>query len=90
VKHESAGNFEWGADGLGLVLAKRGDSPTIDTDFYILFGSVEAKIKAAQGVGMISSLVTLSDTRDEWDWVRSNVSLLGVTILTMFPGIHWS
>ena len=69
-KHTSAGNLEFGPDGAGLVLTKQGDSPGIDSDFYILFGSVEAKVKAAAGKGMISSIVTMSDTRDEFDWVR--------------------
>ena len=69
-KHMSAGDLEFGPDGVALVLAKQGESPGLDTDFYMLFGSIEAKVKAAAGQGMISSIVSMSDTRDEIDWVR--------------------
>jgi beta-glucanase (GH16 family) len=48
--------------------AKRFDAPSISSDFYILFGRVEVVMKAAPGVGIISSAVLMSDDQDEIDW----------------------
>jgi beta-glucanase (GH16 family) len=48
--------------------AKRFDAPSISSDFYILFGSVEVVMQAAPGVGIISSAVLMSDDQDEIDW----------------------
>jgi hypothetical protein len=68
-KRASAGTLSYSSEGVGLVLGKQGDSPGIETDGYIWFGSVEATIRAAPGAGIISSIVALSDSRDEIDWV---------------------
>jgi hypothetical protein len=68
-KRVSAGALSFSSEGLGLVLAKQGDSPGIETDGYIWFGSIEATIRAAPGAGIITSIVSLSDSRDEIDWV---------------------
>jgi len=68
-KRASAGALSYSSDGLGLVLAKQGDSPGIETDGYIWFGSIEATVRAAPGAGIITSIVSLSDSRDEIDWV---------------------
>jgi len=48
---------------------QRGDAPTIQTDFYILFGYVEVKMRASSGTGVVSSIVLESDDLDEVDWV---------------------
>jgi hypothetical protein len=68
-KGASNGNVEFGSDGLALVLAKQKDSPMAVSDFYILFGSVEVKAKAAPGQGIVSSIVLISDILDEFDYV---------------------
>jgi beta-glucanase (GH16 family) len=43
-------------------------APTIETDFYIFFGRVDVKMKAAKGTGIVSSIVFESDDLDEIDW----------------------
>lgn len=40
----------------------------MQTDFYIFFGRVDVTMKAAQGQGIISSIVFESDDLDEIDW----------------------
>ncbi|EEQ92526.1 murein transglycosylase, variant 1 [Blastomyces dermatitidis ER-3] len=62
------GSPSYGADGASLAVAKQGDSPTLISKFYIMFGHVEFVIKAASGRGIVSSAVLQSDTLDEVDW----------------------
>ena len=40
-----------------------------ETENYFFFGSLEVKMKAAPGDGIISSIVMESDALDEVDWV---------------------
>ncbi|KAF4979926.1 hypothetical protein FZEAL_3968 [Fusarium zealandicum] len=54
--------------GAVLTVDKQGDSPTIRTSFYFFFGRTEIVMKAAPGVGIVSSMMWLSDTLDEVDW----------------------
>lgn len=54
--------------GLELPILKQGDSVTIETNFYILWGSVEVIFQAAKGQGIISTFNMLSDDEDEIDW----------------------
>ena len=65
----NAGAVTYDGNGANIMVTKQGDSPTLLTDFYILFGSLEAKVKAAPGQGIVSSIVLLSDDLDEVDWV---------------------
>lgn len=55
------------SDGLQLSINQRFDNPSIMSDFYILYGKAEATIKAAAGVGIISSFYLQSDDLDEID-----------------------
>ncbi|KAJ5126607.1 hypothetical protein N7448_007386 [Penicillium atrosanguineum] len=64
----TAGTVNTGANGAEFTLAKRGDAPTIETDFYMLFGEISITMKAAPGQGVVSSLVFESDDLDEIDW----------------------
>ncbi|KAJ5676594.1 uncharacterized protein N7477_002227 [Penicillium maclennaniae] len=64
----TAGTVNTGANGAEFTLAKRGDAPTIETDFYILFGEISVTMKAAPGQGVVSSIVFESDDLDEIDW----------------------
>ncbi|KAK8155203.1 concanavalin A-like lectin/glucanase domain-containing protein, partial [Phyllosticta citrichinensis] len=57
-----------GANGAAFTITKRGEAPTIKTDFYIWYGRVEVTMKAAPGTGIISSIVIESDDLDEIDW----------------------
>ena len=66
-------------DGAELTLSRSGQSATLETSFYIFFGRVEIVFQAAEGQGIISTVITLSQTLDEIDWeikggVTQNVS----------------
>ena len=64
-----AGTVNTGANGAEFTINKRFDAPTIETDFYIFFGDISVTMKAAPGVGIVSSIVLQSDDLDEVDWV---------------------
>ncbi|KAF4624498.1 hypothetical protein G7Y89_g13672 [Cudoniella acicularis] len=64
----TAGSIAYGSNGAEFTVAKRGDSPTIQSKFYIFFGSVSVIMRAATGQGIISSIVLESDDLDEIDW----------------------
>ncbi|KAK9479775.1 hypothetical protein V1514DRAFT_327364 [Lipomyces japonicus] len=59
------------SNGLDVAITGLGQFPTLASDFFIFFGKVEAVVQAAPGVGIVSSLVLLSDDDDEIDleWV---------------------
>lgn len=55
-------------EGAKFEIKEAGDSVTVRTAFYILFGHVELLFQAASGQGIISTVNFLSDTLDEIDW----------------------
>lgn len=59
--------FSFGSDGMELTIKKQLDNPSIRSDFYIMFGRVEAHIQAAKGTGIVSSFFLQSDDLDEID-----------------------
>ncbi|ROT37467.1 cell wall protein [Sodiomyces alkalinus F11] len=62
-----AGNPTYDDDGVTFSVAASGQAPQLMSIFYIMFGRVEINMKAAQGAGIVSSLVLQSDTLDEID-----------------------
>ncbi|KAF2102643.1 hypothetical protein NA57DRAFT_32553, partial [Rhizodiscina lignyota] len=64
----TAGSVSFDSSGAEFVINKEGDAPTIQTDFYIFYGYLEVKMRAATGTGIVSSIVMLSDVNDEIDW----------------------
>ncbi|CZR70217.1 related to cell wall protein YGR189c [Phialocephala subalpina] len=64
----TAGSLVYGTNGTEFTINKKGDSPTIQSQFYIFWGSVSVVMKAASGQGIISSIVLESDDLDEVDW----------------------
>ena len=70
----SFGPITYGPDGASFSINKSGDSPTITSDWYIMFGKVEVVMKASPGVGIVSSSVLQSDDLDEidWEWLGSD------------------
>ncbi|OJJ60005.1 hypothetical protein ASPSYDRAFT_149087 [Aspergillus sydowii CBS 593.65] len=64
----------YGNDGAAFTVAKQGDAPLLQSNWYIMFGHVEFVIKAAPGVGIVSSAVLQSDDLDEidWEWLGGN------------------
>jgi hypothetical protein len=59
------------SDDLGakFTVSKQGDAPTLESEFYIFFGHVDVKMRAASGTGIISTWILESDDLDEIDWV---------------------
>ena len=55
VWNTTAGNVVYGDNGAEFTIAKAGDSPTIQSKFYIFFGEVEVWLRAAPGQGVVSS-----------------------------------
>ncbi|KAL2870957.1 glycoside hydrolase family 16 protein [Aspergillus lucknowensis] len=68
------GSPTYESDGAAFTVARQGDSPLIQSNWYIMFGYVEFVIKAAPGVGIVSSAVLQSDNLDEidWEWLGGN------------------
>jgi beta-glucanase (GH16 family) len=54
--------------GAQFRIAKQGQAPTIQTNFYFFFGRVDVTMKSAPGQGIVSSIVLQSDDLDEVDW----------------------
>lgn len=63
-----AGSVIYTSQGAVLTLSKKGDAPTISTNWYIFFGRVEVLMRAAPRTGIVSSVVLGSDDGDEIDW----------------------
>lgn len=64
VWNTTAGPMKYGANGAEFTIASQGQSPTIQSEFYIMFGSVSVVMQAAKGTGIISSIVLESDDLD--------------------------
>ncbi|KAH6981642.1 concanavalin A-like lectin/glucanase domain-containing protein, partial [Ilyonectria sp. MPI-CAGE-AT-0026] len=62
------GDVEYTDSGAQFTINEQGDSPTLQTLWYIFFGRVEVHMKAASGTGIVSCVVLLSDDYDEVDW----------------------
>lgn len=55
-------------NGAVLTITNKDQAPLIKTNKYIFFGKVDVTVKAAPGVGIVTSIVLESDDRDEIDW----------------------
>ncbi|KAF2847391.1 glycoside hydrolase family 16 protein [Plenodomus tracheiphilus IPT5] len=65
---QTAGSLTYGPEGAEFIVAKKGDAPTIGSSTFLHYGYVEVVMKAAPGVGIVSSIVLQSDNLDEVDW----------------------
>lgn len=54
-------------NGAAFTVAEEGDAPLITSNFYIMWGHVETVLQAANGTGIVSTVVMQSDTLDEID-----------------------
>ncbi|EPS45459.1 hypothetical protein H072_601 [Dactylellina haptotyla CBS 200.50] len=63
----SASRISYEADGMHMRVQMKGDSPTLQSQFYIFWGKTEIVMKAGPGAGIVSSLVFQSDDLDEID-----------------------
>ncbi|CAN8098843.1 unnamed protein product [Discula destructiva] len=80
----SGGTPSYGSDGVTFTIAAQGESPQLNSGFYIMFGRVEITMKCASGTGIVSSVVLESDDLDEID-----MEFLGVRsaeVQTMYFG----
>ena len=70
------GEIDFTDNGAELTISKKLESPTLQSNFYIFFGIVEAHVKMSPGRGIISSVVLQSDDLDEidWEWAGYNTS----------------
>lgn len=65
----TAGTVDFDAEkGAVFTINKRGESPTLISNFYFFWGKTEVILKAAPGQGIVSSIVWMSDLLDEVDW----------------------
>jgi beta-glucanase (GH16 family) len=60
--------LKYGANGAEFVINTETNAPTIESEWYIFFGTVEVVLKASEGQGVVSSFVLESDDLDEIDW----------------------
>lgn len=76
VWNVTAGSINYDDPGAEFTINARGDSPTVQTNFYIFFGQVEVIMKSATGQGIVSSIVMESNDLDEvdWEWIGGNDS----------------
>ena len=59
-------------DGAEFTVLKSGDSPQVDSKFYLFFGRVEVIMQASNGTGMISSAILQSEDLDEIEqWFKA-------------------
>jgi len=68
VWNTTDGTVNYGNDGAEFTIAQRFDAPTVQSNFYLFFGTTEVIMQTAPGQGIISSIVLLSDDLDEIDW----------------------
>jgi hypothetical protein len=64
----TAGDISYTSKGAEFTIKKAGDAPTIQSNWYIFFGSVSFLMTAAPGKGVVSSAILESDDLDEVDW----------------------
>ena len=66
--------MSYSSDGAKFTISASGNNPTIQSDFYFLFGTVSVLMTAAPGTGIVSSIVFESDCLDEidWEWIGGN------------------
>ncbi|KAI4194225.1 MAG: hypothetical protein LQ350_007890 [Teloschistes chrysophthalmus] len=64
----TAGTLTYPSSGADFTIATRGDTPTIQSKFYLFGGECEVWLRAAPGQGVVSSIVLQSDDLDEVDW----------------------
>ncbi|RVX73580.1 hypothetical protein B0A52_02468 [Exophiala mesophila] len=64
----AVGSTSYTSDGAAFTVARSGDSPSITSEWYIMFGHVDFVVKAAPGTGVVSAAILQSDCLDEIDW----------------------
>jgi hypothetical protein len=72
----TAGGVFYTSKGAEFTISKQGDHPTIQSKWYIFFGSVSFIMRTAPGTGIVSSAILQSDDLDEidWEWLGGQAS----------------
>jgi hypothetical protein len=66
---QNNGKIDWAEkEGATFTIERSGDSPMVQSRFYMLFGRLEVVMKAAKGRGIVSSAILQSEALDEIDW----------------------
>ncbi|KFY62842.1 hypothetical protein V496_04366 [Pseudogymnoascus sp. VKM F-4515 (FW-2607)] len=67
-------NLKYTGEGVEFDITTEKMAPTMESNWYFFFGSVEVVMKASDGQGIISSFVLESDDLDEidWEWIGSD------------------
>ncbi|KAJ4375438.1 hypothetical protein N0V86_006969 [Didymella sp. IMI 355093] len=67
---QNQGTIDWSEDAKGatFTVERSGDSPMVQSKFYMLFGRLEVVMRAAKGQGIVSSAILQSEALDEIDW----------------------
>ena len=68
VWNMTAGPMKYASQGAEFTIRERGQSPTIRSKFYIMWGSLSVMLQAAKGQGIVSSIVLQSDDLDGGFW----------------------
>lgn len=55
-------------NGVTYTITESGDAPTMQSNFYMFFGTVSVIMKTAPGTGIVSCSILESDDLDEVDW----------------------
>lgn len=94
---DTVGEIRYNDEGVNFILAKRGQNPGILSNFYMMFGRIEAIARAAPGRGIVSSIHLLSDDLSEIDFefigndfcrVQTNYFSKGITGAWDRGGFH--
>jgi beta-glucanase (GH16 family) len=66
---QNNGKVTWDVKGGTVFTIERsGDSPMVQSKFYMLFGRLEVLMRAGSGKGIVSSAILQSEALDEIDW----------------------
>ncbi|KAJ4321116.1 hypothetical protein N0V94_003063 [Neodidymelliopsis sp. IMI 364377] len=67
---QNQGTIDWSEDAKGatFTIERSGDSPMVQSKFYMMWGRFEVVMKAAKGKGIVSSAILQSEALDEIDW----------------------
>ncbi|KAI0177992.1 concanavalin A-like lectin/glucanase domain-containing protein [Pestalotiopsis sp. NC0098] len=69
------GDATYDDNGLSFTITESGDAPTMQSEFYMFFGTISAIVKASSGTGIVSCVILESDDLDEidWEWLGGDV-----------------
>ncbi|KAL4961128.1 glycoside hydrolase family 16 protein [Aspergillus stella-maris] len=80
----TSGTVDLTSQGAAFTINEQGQSPTIESEFYIFFGRVEVVMQSANGTAIISTAILESDDLDEIDWEQ--ISTFPTAITTNYFG----